>query len=93
MFIRRPEGFTQTMDINDSVSLYAAVTATLKAFITLLEGAEPDLTALHAAREPLEDFDLYRTALGFLRTALENAHRTSAATERIFEGMRYRRSK
>lgn len=65
----------------------------LKAFITLLEGAEPDLTSLHVAREPLEDFDLYRTALGFLRTALTNASKTSAATERIFEAVRYRQAK
>lgn len=64
----------------------------LKAFITLIEGAEPDLTALHAARQPLEDFDLYRTALGFLRTALAKAHKTSMATERIFEAMRYQQA-
>lgn len=61
----------------------------VKAFIALLEGQTPDLSELQAARRPLEQFDLYRTALGYLRTALATANRTSPETERIFEAMRY----
>ena len=64
----------------------------VKAFISLLEGVAPDLSALQGARQPLEQFDLYRTALGYLRTALANARKTSAETERIFEAMRYQQA-
>jgi tetratricopeptide (TPR) repeat protein len=61
----------------------------VKAFIALLEGQTPDLSELQAARRPLEQFDIYRTALGHLRAALATANRTSPETERIFEAMRY----
>jgi hypothetical protein len=61
----------------------------VRAFISLLEGATPDLDTLVDARRPLTDYDLYRSALGFLRTALEAAKRTSGETERIFEVVRY----
>ena len=61
----------------------------VKAFIVLIDGQTPDLSELQAARRPLKQFDLYRTALGYLRAALANAKRASPETERIFEAMRY----
>jgi len=63
--------------------------STLSAFIELLQGREPNLNNVIAARRNAGRYDVHNNPLRFLRAALANTGKQTAKTEAIFEAMQY----